>query len=202
VFDLDGTLIDTDAGYRRRLFDRIGDRLDYRFTDREVDTVWYGLGDGRKQCLRAVGIDPSRFWAVFHEVEEPTARAEATYLFDDAARLVALNGPLGLVTHCQRYLTDPVLEALGIADWFDAVVCCSDAIGWKPAAEPVERAMAEMGVDASTARGVMVGDDPYDTGAAWNAGLESVHVQRYDPDARGRCVLGDRRIGSLWELGT
>ncbi|MFC6725831.1 HAD family hydrolase, partial [Halobium palmae] len=39
-----------------------------------------------------------------------------------------------------------------------------------------------------------------DVGAAWNAGLDGVHVERHDPDYRGRCVLGDYRVSSLDEL--
>lgn len=202
LFDLDGTLVDTEARYRQSLFDRIGHRLAYAFTDAEVDTLWYGHGDARDRCLRSMGIDAERFWRVFHDVEAPSARAEATYLFDDAELLPTLDCPVGLLTHCQRYLTGPILEALDIHDWFDAVVCCSEATGWKPDPEPVHRLIARMGIDCSTANGVLVGDDPYDTGAAWNAGLQSIHVQRYDPDERGHCVLGDRLVNTLWELQT
>jgi phosphoglycolate phosphatase len=34
-------------------------------------------------------------------------------------------------------------------------------------------------------------------GAAWNAGLEGIHVERHGHERRGCCVLGDRRLGSL-----
>jgi len=61
--------------------------------------------------------------------------------------------------------------------------------------------MADLGVDESTA-GVLAGDGPNDIGAAWNAGLDGVHVERHDPSRRGRCVLGDYRGRSLDELRT
>lgn len=200
VFDLDGTLIDIEPWYRHALLDRVGSRLNYRFTDNEVDILWYGLGEARGEVLRSAGIDTDRFWGVFHEEEDPTERAGASYLYDDAAVVSTLPGPVGLVTHCQQYLTDPVLRTLGIHDWFDAVVCCTNETGWKPASGPVELTMGEMGVDPARSRGALVGDDPDDTGAAWNAGLASIHVQRYDPVARGQCVLGDYRVNSLWDL--
>jgi len=36
--------------------------------------------------------------------------------------------------------------------------------------------------------------------AAWNAGLDAVHVERVGHEDRGRCVLGDRRVSRLDEL--
>jgi len=55
-------------------------------------------------------------------------------------------------------------------------------------------------VSESPARGVLVGDGPQDVGAAWNAGLDAVHVERHGHDRRGLCVLGDHRVDGLDEL--
>jgi len=203
LFDLDGTLIDTEWAYTREVFDRVGDRLGRPFSDREAEILWHGLGGPRDPQLSAWGLDPVEFWAVFHDEEQPQLRAEATYLHDDAAELIgALDGqnlPLGLVTHCQSFLTEPVLSHLDIGDWFDTVVCCDDQLGWKPDPAPVAHAMAELGVEA-TERGVLAGDGESDIGAAWNAGLDGIHIERHDPARRGRCVLGDYRIGSFESL--
>jgi len=120
LFDLDGTLVDIEPDHPRRVFDEIGDRLGQEFTDREVTVLWHGLGGSRNEQLREWGVDPEPFWAAFHEIEDPIRRAEATYLYDDVERFVgAIDGPVGLVTHCQEYLTGPVLDELDIADWFD-----------------------------------------------------------------------------------
>ena len=200
LLDLDGTLVDVEPSYARALFDRVGERIGYRFDERERTVLWHGLGGPRTRQLRAWGIDPSAFWAAFHREEDPIARAEATFLHDDAALVADIDAPVGLVTHCQRYLTDPVLDRLDLGDWFDAVVCCSDETGWKPDPEPVERAMADLGVDRRRERGVLVGDGPHDVGAAWNAGLDGIHIERHDPALRGRCVLGDRRVASFDDL--
>ena len=202
LFDLDGTLIDTAPAYRRSLFERIGERLGYRFSDEEVERLWYGLGDGRTQCLRSLDIEPDRFWRLFHDEEDPKARADATFLFEDALVLKEISVPVGLVTHCQDYLTGPVLETLGIRDWFDSIVCCTDETGWKPDRQPIDLVTAEMEISGRSPQGVFVGDDPYDTGAAWNAGLDSIHVERVDPAARGHCVMGDYRVSTLFELRT
>ncbi|MFC6733454.1 MULTISPECIES: HAD family hydrolase [unclassified Haladaptatus] len=199
LFDLDGTLIDVDWGYTREVFDRVGDRMGRPFTDREAEILWHGLGGKRDDRLVEWGIDPNEFWPAFHAVEDPQARAEATYLHDDATFVADLTTPVGIVTHCQPFLTGPVLAHLGIGDWFDTVVCCSDDLGWKPDPGPVTHAMSQLDVETS-ARGVLAGDGSNDIGAAWNAGLDGIHVERHDPHRRGECVLGDYRVASFDEL--
>ncbi|GAB3697905.1 HAD family hydrolase [Halorubrum pallidum] len=204
LFDLDGTLVDAEWSYTRAVFDRVGNRLDRRFSDREARVLWHGLGGARGDTLREIGVDPDAFWPAFHAVEDPIARAEATYLHDDAARLLdrvdEVGGPVGLVTHCQRFLADPVLDGLDLAGRFDAVVCCTDETGWKPDPDPIEHAMAALDVDPATDRGYYAGDGESDVGAAWNAGLDAVHVERVGHEDRGRCVLGDHRVRRLDEL--
>ncbi|WP_423750695.1 HAD family hydrolase [Salinirarus marinus] len=198
LFDLDGTLVDVEWPYVRETFDRVGERLGREFSDHEAERLWYGLDGARDAQLRTWGVDPGTFWPAFHDVEDPRARAEATYLHDDAAFIATVDAPVGLVTHCQEFLTDPVLERLDIRDWFDAVVCCDEELGWKPDPAPVTRTIDEMGVDGGT--GVLAGDGPNDVGAAWNAGLDGIHVERHGHDRRGQCVLGDYRVQSFDEL--
>ncbi|MDX1745523.1 MAG: HAD family hydrolase [Halobacteriales archaeon] len=200
LLDLDGTLIDIDPAYPRELHDRVGDRLGVSFSNEQVEILWHGLGGPRNESLREMELDPGTFWEAFHAEEDPHARAAATRLYPDAAVVADLDVPVGLVTHCQEYLTGPVLNTLGINDWFDAVVCCSDEVGWKPDPAPVRKAMAALDVPKNGATGVLVGDGPHDVGAAWNAGLDGIHIERHDPHRRGRCVLADRRIGSFDEL--
>jgi phosphoglycolate phosphatase len=207
LLDLDGTLVDIQPSYVHQVFDEVGDRLGREFTDREAEILWHGLGGSRNEQLAEWNIDVEEFWTVFHDVEDPEARARHTYLYDDAEFVGELDGPVGLVTHCQEYLTGPVLDHIGIADWFDTVVCCNDEVGWKPDPKPVEKAMADLGLlthgrpmTDGGQRGVLAGDGPHDIGAAWNAGLDGIHVERHDPSERGQCVLGDYRIENFHEL--
>ncbi len=205
VFDLDGTLVDVEPSYTREVIMAVGDRLGHEFSEWETTALWYGFGDHRNTLLAEKGIDPARFWSVFHEVEDAEARAAATFLYDDAERLLStLDCPIGVVTHCQRYLTDPVLDQLHIRDWFDAVFCCTDDTGWKPDPTPVYETLARMGIrnDGDIARGVLAGDSPQDIGAAWNVGLDGIHVERHGHDRRGICVLGDQRVAQLDEIIT
>ncbi len=201
LFDLDGTLVDVDPAYPVEVMDRVGDRLGQGFSEREAALLWYGQGDARRDFLAEREVDPALFWDIFHEEEDPLARAEATYLYDDVETFLSERPePVGLVTHCQEYLTGPILDRLDIGDWFDTVVCCDDDIGWKPDPQPVHRAMADLGVGHNGHAGVLAGDNPGDIGAAWNAGLDGIHVKRSSPFGEDRCVRGDHRITSLTEL--
>jgi phosphoglycolate phosphatase len=183
------------------LFDLDGDRLGRGFTDQEAAVLWYGQGEARRNLLASHDIAPERFWQVFHEEEQPHERAAATYLYDDAeAFITEQRGPVGLVTHCQTYLTEPILDELGIGDWFDTVVCCDDDIGWKPDPNPVYRAMADMDVGWDGHTGALAGDNPGDIGAARNAGLDGIHVERGSPLEQDRRVGGDHRVTTLRDL--
>ena len=200
LFDLDGTLVDVEPSYPVEVIERVGNRLGTGFSEREAAQLWYGQGEVRRRLLADRGVTPERFWQVFHEEENPIERADATYLYDDAEGFLAdRTEPVGLVTHCQPYLTEPILDGLEIGDWFDAVVCCDDDIGWKPDPQPVRRAMTDLGVSGTN--GALAGDNPGDIGAAWNAGLDGIHVERESPLSRDRCVRGDRRVRSLDDLG-
>ena len=199
LFDLDGTLVDVEPWYVRSTFDRAGERLGREFTDHEATVLWHGLRGDRNALLRRWGVDPSAFWDAFHAAERPNVRAAATRVHPDAAFVRDLAAPVGVVTHCQSFLTDPVLDATGLRDALNVVVCCTDETGWKPDPAPVERARAALGV-APDDHGVYAGDMPSDVGAAWGAGLDAVHVERHGPDRRGYCVRADYRVSSFGDL--
>jgi phosphoglycolate phosphatase len=199
LLDLDGTLVDTEWAYTRQVFDRVGERLDYHFSDREARALWHGLVGSRDAYLDRLGFEPVEFWETFHAIEDPQERVAATYLHDDARFVADLDVPVGVVTHSQPFLAEPVIENLDIGHWFDTVVTCSEELGWKPDPTPLEFAMDQMGVDPG-ADGVMVGDADTDVGAGWNAGLDAVHVERHGACERGKCVLGDHRVSSFEDL--
>ncbi len=199
LFDLDGTLVDVEREYALSVIEQTGQKIDYRFTEEEALQLWYGLGGAPEDHLRRRGVDPIDFWEAFHVVEDPETRLSHTYLYADAEVVSDIGSPVGLVTHCQPYLAEPVLEALDIADWFDVIICCNDEIGWKPDPRPIEQAMRGLGAPAD-ATGALVGDSPGDIGAAWNAGLDGIHLERHGHDARGCCIRADVRLTGCDEL--
>jgi phosphoglycolate phosphatase len=253
LFDLDGTLVAPEFEHVRSVFDQVGRQLDYHFSDEVARRLWHGLGGPRNEQLRELGLDVAEFWRVFDETEDPRDRAAAMQVFEDAALAADLSVPTALVTHCPPEPTAAVLEFHGIDEWFDAVVCCSDDLGWKPDPTPIEHALGEIGMahlldgpdadgrvaadggtniprradtttktpgapndppadpmtempgapaeprDTGSAGALYVGDTEGDVGAAWNAGIDAVHVERFDHDRRERCVLADYRVGTIDE---
>lgn len=198
LFDLDGTLVDVEWEYIRTVFDRLEQEIDYSFSDREARILWRGLTGSRNQFLRDRDIDVDTFWQAFNSAEDPQQRADAAYLFPDAHWISEVDQPVGIVTHCQPFLAQPVIDRLDISDWFDVVISCNDDLGWKPDPTPVELAIDELGV--SSRAGIMIGDSPGDIGAAWNAGLDAVHIERHSPDFRGYRVVADDQIRQLGAL--
>ena len=198
LFDLDGTLVDVEPGYKRELLGAVGDRLGVAFADREVSRLWHGSTASRHDVIAEKGLTEGAFWRAFDAVDDIERRVEATYLFEDAAVVAGLDGPTGLVTHCPARITERVLGHLDIRDWFDTVVCCDEAVGWKPDPDPLHRAIA--GLPDASGTGVYAGDGPHDIGAAWNAGLDGIHVDRHDAALRGEYVLADRRVRAFTDL--
>lgn len=199
LLDLDGTLVDVEPGYVHDVFEAVGDRIGHGFSQEQAEILWHGFGGFRNAQLERWAVDPDAFWTAFHEVEDGEARAEHSFVYPDAERFAAVDEPVGVVTHSQSYLAEPVLDRLDIRDWFDTVLCCSDETGWKPDPAPVRTAMSGLGV-GDDERGVLAGDGPQDVGAAWNAGLDGIHVERHGHDRRGMCVLGDHRVEAFDEL--
>ena len=199
LFDLDGTLVDVEPAYARQVIANTGARLGYHFSEQQAEQLWYSIGGPPEYHLQRWGIDPDRFWTAFHEIEDPQERANHTFLYHDAQAVGDLRDAVGLVTHCQPYLAQPVLRRLGIDDWFDVIICCNDELGWKPDPAPIKSAMRQLGL-SQDATGVVVGDTADDIGAAWNAGLDGIHIERHDPDRRGCCVWADYRLESCDEL--
>lgn len=201
LFDLDGTVVDVEASYIHSVCFEVGQRLGVSFSNRQAEHLWYGFGDTREQVFSETGIDPATFWEVFHEVDAPKARAAATHIYPDAAAfLETIDDPLALVTHCQPYLTYPILSQLEIDHWFDTVVCCSEETGWKPDPAPLELAMDDLQVCSNGVTGAMVGDDPGDVHAARNAGLDAISVARHDTERVGPLETGDYHVTDLTSL--
>lgn len=200
-FDLDGTLVDVETDYRRRVFDRVGDRLGYEFSDRQVTILWHGLAGSRNEQLESWGINPDRFWPLYHEIEGVEAGAAASYLYADAHTLLSvIDGPIGILTHAQPHLAAATLKRVDLREDIDTLVCCDEDLGWKPDPAPVRRAMADLGVEGDGHAGVLVGDSPQDIGAAHNAGLDGIHVDRFDAGVRPGAIDSDRRVRRLDEL--
>lgn len=200
VFDLDGTLCqrtqDTGQMYRRA-FERAGVEP---FADPESlwaalegppdhdDRVGY-IGAGFARLAAQHGrsdVDPVALAAALTDLIDDSQVAlcsGASEALDSASRA----GCVGLVTNGPERRQRVKLDALGIAERFDARVYADDLPRRKPHADPFDRALETL--DTAPGRALYVGNSlRYDVAGAHNAGLAAAWLRngddpgRYDPE--------------------
>lgn len=145
-------------------------------SDREFFAALFELA-----AERADGVDPTTIpaWELGGAHDALIDHSQVRFREGAAAALAAArdHGPVALVTNGGRDTQTTKLEALGIADAFDATVFCDPTAGMppKPDPEPVLTAVDELGVDAG---GLLhVGDSKAsDVAAAHAAGARSAWV--------------------------
>lgn len=171
VFDLDGTLIDSAddvATSANELVTTLGGAP----LERSAVLGMIGEGAGMlvKRALAAAGLDP----------QTPDALAQFLAIYDrhlldctqpypgvkETLALAATRARLAILTNKPLAHTERILAGLGLRDFFSTVVGGDNALGRKPNPD----AMLAMLADASTERGLLVGDSPidYETACAAN----------------------------------
>ena len=82
--------------------------------------------------------------------------------------------PMALVTSKSDWLARRALELVGVESLFSALVGCDSCENFKPHPEPVQRALALLGVSPSDA--LFIGDSPHDVESGNAAGVYTVGV--------------------------
>jgi phosphoglycolate phosphatase-like HAD superfamily hydrolase len=171
IFDVDGTLLDTNYLHVTAWWDAFRER-GYDVACADIHRA-IGLSSG-DLITRVLGRpDPS--------VSAAHSRYIAPYLgrmrpLAGAAELLRATGRLDLnvvlATSAKDEELDLMLDALGARDAVDTVVSSGDVKQAKPDPEIVHKALEESGTDP--ARAVMVGDTVWDVLAAQRAGVACI----------------------------
>lgn len=115
------------------------------------------------------------FEQLFDAMGRPQAWCEIPGARSLLLKLRSLRWSLAIVSNFDRRLPG-ILEGLGLAELFDAVVLCSDAGAAKPEPAIFHCALERLEVPAS--RAIVVGDDAaLDIEGARAAGLRAIHVR-------------------------
>jgi phosphoglycolate phosphatase len=183
VFDLDGTLVDTAPD----LLNALNHVLDHAGLETvDLQTVAGMIGHGAKAMIRKgmthQGLTPSepdldglfdRFLVYYSEHIAIGSRP-----FDKAPEILdglAADGAiLSVCTNKKQDLSDKLLDALGLAPRFAAIIGADSVPSKKPDGDHIVRTVHAAGGDP--ARAIMVGDSRTDERAARNAGLPFVFV--------------------------
>lgn len=175
LFDLDGTLLDST--------DAIVDSWFYTF-----DTIGEPRPD-REAIIRSIGYPLRKQFPMFtaYDVNECIRIYRAHYTEHSPPKTSLLPGAkemlsafaaagfrMGFVTSKKREASEMLLAHLGALHYMEARIGPLEVTKHKPDPEPVEKAMAQLGV--GPAETVFVGDMHFDVLAGQAAGVTSVAV--------------------------
>ncbi len=176
TFDLDGTLLDTIADLAEACARMLAELGEAPRSQAEVHSfVGKGMAVLVERCLtRAAPPSPTRLQAGIEAFRRHylTVNGEKTLIYPGVIDgLEAFRGAgvqLGVVTNKPYQFTQPLLERMGLADYFTVVVGGDTTAQKKPHPEPILHACALFGADPR--RNLHIGDSENDALAARAAG--------------------------------
>jgi len=190
LLDLDGTLVDTTAAWRRA-YATVAAAHGARLAD-----GWWDAAVGRSMAASTVvlGVDPDRepdrAAALAAELTaagaaalaaDPTARTWRPGVAALLAELRATGTPHAVVTAVAAAVAGPLLAGLGVRP--DAVVTADAGVPAKPAPDPYLAAAAALGVAPGAC--LVIEDSPTGTAAAAAAGMAALVVPHAGPVPAG-----------------
>lgn len=203
VFDLDGTLIDSVRAHAEgwAFAIRYLGLADVR-GDEAVDLI--GL-PGDAIVRRLAGETGLRHYASIRRLKDRHFLSQVmggvVRPFPDSvpclSYLRSRGYLLGLASSTPNYLLVPILERLGLLDFFDHTVGGDEVVRGKPHPDIFIRAAEKAGVEPQET--AVVGDTEYDTVPAKSVGMLSILVAR-GRRIRARGLLADAVVSNLEDL--
>lgn len=176
LFDLDGTIIDTNELIIRSFIESLRGVTPEDFgREHIIPSMGQPLTDQMK--LFSGLEDVTHLVAAYREVN---LRLHDEYVkpFDHVIEVIERMHKqgiqIGVVTTKMRLTTERGLKYVGLYDFVDTIVTIDDVVNPKPHAEPVSKAIEQLGADPATT--IMVGDSTVDIHSAVAAGAIAVGV--------------------------
>ena len=203
VFDLDGTLVDTAPD----LLNALNHVLTHAgLAEVDLQTVAGMIGHGAKAMIRTgmahQGKTPDEMqlealfarFLVYYSDHIAVGSRPFDRVPETLDALAADGAILSVCTNKKQLLADQLLEALGLAPRFAAIMGADSVPSKKPDGDHIVRTVLAAGGDP--ARALMVGDSRTDERAARNAGLPFIFVpfgyEAESADAIGADAVVDR----------
>ena len=210
TIDLDGTLVDTILDLHQACNAMLAE---LERPDRSVDEIAHFVGRGTNSLVRrcltddATGAEPGAelfetgLAAYLKHYTHTNGKHAKVYagVKEGLAALQAAGYPMAVVTNKPVKFTLPLLQAIGLAPYFSAVIGGDSTPHKKPAPDPIIAACLEM--DVSLVHNLHVGDSGNDIQAAraadcLAAGVNYGYAEGYPIDPAQCDVI----VGSLAEL--
>ena len=212
TIDLDGTLVDTILDLHQACNAMLAE---LERPDRSVDEIARFVGRGTNSLVRRCLTDDATGQEPDHELFETGLAAYLKHythingkhakvyagVKEGLATLQAAGYPMAVVTNKPVKFTLPLLQAIGLAPYFKAVIGGDSTPHKKPAPDPIIAACLEM--DVSLVHNLHVGDSGNDIQAAraadcLAAGVNYGYAEGYPIDPSQCDVI----VSSLAELAT
>lgn len=183
VFDLDGTLVESAPDLLNALNHTIAP---LGLAPVDLTSIRTMIGHGAKAMIRTAleqnGRDPAlenvdALWGTFlaHYQGNIAVDSHAFDGVETALQIVKGEGAiLSVCTNKTQVLSDQLLVALGLGQWFESVVGADSVPAKKPDGGHILEAIARAGGQRD--RAIMIGDSRTDEKAAQNAGLPFIFV--------------------------
>ncbi|MGB9679838.1 MAG: pyrophosphatase PpaX [Thermoanaerobacteraceae bacterium] len=176
LFDLDGTIIDTNELIIESFKYTIKKHLGYEIKTEDI-TLFFG--EPLPTTLRRFSEENWELLLTTYRSFNEENHDKYTKIRSDVINtLEELNKKgikMGIVTSKRRNLAKRGLELFNIEKYFSILIGLEDTVEHKPKAEPVLKALKMLKSEKQNA--LMVGDSPYDILSAKNAGVKSVAVR-------------------------
>ncbi|WP_077624820.1 pyrophosphatase PpaX [Sediminibacillus massiliensis] len=175
LFDLDGTLIDTNELIIASFIHTLKEHADRDYTREEILDF---IGPPLRESF--VKIDPERADVMMETYREHNLKNHNAYVaayptvVDTLTQLKEAGYKLGIVTTKIKGTALMGLELTGLESLFEVVIGLEDVTNAKPHPEPIIKALQQIGGKASES--LMVGDNYHDIEAGQNAGTHTAGV--------------------------
>jgi phosphoglycolate phosphatase len=179
LFDLDGTLIDSTNAivdtfiyvFEEYNFDFNGKKEDIQsLIGYPLPIMFERLGVQKENCEEYTESYRQRYRVI--SKQNTTLLKNAKLSLDEAKKFARLS----VVTTKTGKYTIPLLQHLGIMNYFEHLVGAEDVTNCKPSAEPIEKVLELMNISKSNTDIWMIGDTKLDIIAANRANVNSVAV--------------------------
>lgn len=180
LFDLDGTLLDSAALVRASTRHALREVLDRTATDEEIAPYFGQLLEDQFRGLapdvgEATIAELVRSYRAHNEIYHDQLVTPCPGAVDAVQALARHGLGLAVVTSKRASMATRGLVVLGLHAYFKTVVSLESTLRHKPFPDPLWEAMKAF-PNVSREESMMVGDSPYDMGAAKAAGVTGVGI--------------------------
>lgn len=169
IFDIDGTLLDTEYAVLNSLRDTIWELKNENI---ELSELAFALGIPGKSALEQLGITDTKNGSIIWNACL-TRYSKTIRLFDGVAEtleeLKNRGYKLGIITSKSREEYKSDFTPFGLDSYFDTVICAGDSHRPKPFPDPMLKYLELSGANKDEA--IYIGDTVYDLQCALDAGV-------------------------------